>query len=112
MDFFNTLSELMREYSMNTLDLQRETGIKESTYRNWKKGSQPTAEKLVILAQFFNTSTDELLGLKPRRELTENDEELLELFHQLPEREQIKLIGRIEELINNYKGETKLWMNS
>lgn len=105
MEFINILTNLMKDKSINTLDLQRDTGISESTYRNWKRGSQPTAEKIIILSKYFDISSDMLLGLKEPLELTENDKELLELFRTLPEREQIKLIGRIEDLVNKYKGE-------
>ena len=105
MDFINILTNLMKEKSINTLDLQRETGISESTFRNWKRGSQPTAEKVILLSKFFNISSDELLGLKEPLNLSQNDKELLELFRTLPEREQIKLIGRVEDLVNKYKGE-------
>lgn len=104
MNFIEILISLMKENSMNTLDLQRETGISESTFRNWKKGSQPTADKIITLAKFFNVSVDELLGLRKPVDLSENDKELLELFRTLPEREQIKLIGKVEELVNKYKG--------
>lgn len=105
MEFINILTNLMKDKSINTLDLQRDTGISESTYRNWKRGSQPTAEKIIILSKYFDISSDMLLGLKEPLELTENDKELLELFRTLPEREQIKLIGRVEDLVNKYKGE-------
>ena len=105
MEFINILTNLMKDKSINTLDLQRDTGISESTYRNWKRGSQPTAEKIIILSKYFDISSDMLLGLKEPLELTENDKELLELFRTLPEREQIKLIGKVEDLVNKYKGE-------
>lgn len=105
MEFINILANLMKDKSINTLDLQRDTGISESTFRNWKRGSQPTAEKIIILSKYFDISSDMLLGLKEPLELTENDKELLELFRTLPEREQIKLIGKVEDLVNKYKGE-------
>lgn len=105
MEFIDNLLRLIRERKINTYILQKETDIKESTLRNWKKGSQPTADKVITLAKYFDVSTDELLGLREPLELTENDKELLELFRILPEREQIKLIGRVEDLVNKYKGE-------
>lgn len=105
MDFINIVIEIMKNKSLNTLDLQRDTGISESTFRNWKRGNQPTADKVITLAKYFEMSTDELLGLKKPVDLSENDKELLELFRKLPEREQIKLIGRVEDLVNKYIGE-------
>lgn len=105
MDFINVLFDIMEKKNINTYTIQNDIGIKESTIRAWKKGSQPSADKIIQLAKYFNISTDELLGLKKPLELTENDRELLELFRTLPEREQIKLIGKVEDLVNKYKGE-------
>lgn len=99
MEFIDILLNLMKERKINTYNIQKETGINESNIRNWKRGSQPSADKIILLAKYFNVTTDELLGLEPGIKLSENDKELLEIFHQLPEREQIKLIGKIEELI-------------
>lgn len=99
MEFIEKLIELMKTENMNSIDLQNNTGIKESTFRSWKKGSQPSADKIILLAKYFEVTTDELLGLEPGIKLSENDKELLEIFHQLPEREQIKLIGKIEEIV-------------
>jgi len=99
MEFIEKLIELMKSQNINSVDLQNNTGIRESTFRNWKKGSQPSADKIILLAKYFNITTDELLGLEPGIKLSENDKELLEIFHQLPEREQIKLIGKIEEIV-------------
>ncbi len=103
MGFTESLIELMKAQNINSIDLQNYTGIKESTFRAWKKGSQPSADKIILLAKYFNVTTDELLGLEPGMKLSENDKELLDIFHQLPEREQIKLIGKIEEIIERTK---------
>ena len=54
-------------------------------------------DKLVTLVNYFQVSSDELLDINIKSNLTENEQELLEQFRKLSERDQIKFIGRIEE---------------
>lgn len=108
MEFIDKVIELMKENNINSIKLQNDTGIRESTFRNWKKGTLPTADKIIKLANYFNISADELLCIKNssnKLSLNDNDKELLELFHQLPEREQVKLIGKVEDMIEKYKNQ-------
>ena len=70
---------------------------KQATLGKWKKGSLPTIDKLVTLVNYFQVSSDELLGIDTKSNLTENEQELLEQFRKLSDRDQIKFIGRIEE---------------
>ena len=62
-----------------------------------EKGSLPTIDKLITLVNYFQVSSDELLGIDIKSNLTENEQELLEQFRKLSDRDQIKFIGRIEE---------------
>ena len=93
----------MDERQITAYQLEKDTGIKQATFGKWKKGSQPTLDKILIILNYFQVSADELLDTNLTN-LSENDKELLELFHQLPEREQIKLIGKVEELVEKHKG--------
>ncbi len=101
MQFIDTLLDIMKERNISGYQLEKDTGIKQATLGKWKKGSLPTIDKLMILLNYFQVSADELLGLGQKSTLTENEKELLELFQKLPDREQIKFIGRLEEAVNN-----------
>lgn len=94
----------MNERGVTAYQLEKDIGIKQATFGKWKKGSQPTLDNIIKILNYFQVSADELLKTN-FSSLTENDKELLELFHQLPEREQIKLIGKVEELVE--RGKTK-----
>lgn len=93
----------MEQKGITAYQLEKDTGIKQSTFWNWKKGSQPAADKLQIIILYLGVTPNEIFGYK-NIELTENEQELLELFKELPEREQVKFIGRTEEYIEKYKG--------
>ena len=103
MQFIENLIKIMDERQITAYQLEKDTGIKQATFGKWKKGSQPTLDKILIILNYFQVSADELLDTNLTN-LSENDKELLELFHQLPEREQVKLIGKVEEIIEKFKG--------
>lgn len=76
-------------------------GLKKSPLTDWKnQKSNPTLEQILKLCEIFATSSDYLL-FGQANELTTNELELLEHFRKLPEREQIKFIGRLEEATKN-----------
>ena len=97
MNFIEKLLEIMNERDISGYQLEKDTGIKQATLGKWKKGPLPTIDKLVTLVNYFQVSSDELLGIDTKSNLTENEQELLEQFRKLSDRDQIKFIGRIEE---------------
>lgn len=105
MDFISKLLKIMEEKEISGYQLEKDTGIKQATLGKWKKGSLPTIDKLVILINYFQVSADDLLGTPIINNLTENERELLKEFRKLPDREQIKFIGRLEEAAANYQND-------
>lgn len=101
MHFIDNLIKLMDERGITAYQLEKDIGIKQATFGKWKKGSQPTIDKLLIILNYFQVSADELLNTNITN-LTKNETELLNLFKQLPEREQIKFIGRLEDTVEKY----------
>lgn len=104
MEIIDKILQLLNERGISQKQLEIDGIVKQSTFTSWKNGSQPALDKIIKIIQYFELTPNELFGY-PDNTLSDNDKELLELFHQLPEREQIKLIGRVEELVNKYKGE-------
>ena len=83
--------------------LSKFTGISTSTISAWnKRGTDPAAENISAIADFFEVSTDFLLTGKEKNSstanLSVNEQEMLEIFQKFNDREQIKLIGKLEEL--------------
>lgn len=104
MKFIENLIKLMDERGITAYQLEKDTGIKQSTFGKWKKGSQPTLDKILTILNYFQVSADEIMDTQISN-LSDNDKELLQLFHQLPEREQVKLIGKAEDMIEKYKNQ-------
>ena len=56
---------LRRQRNLNQEELGTALGLKQTTISNIENGSRTTTiEKLILLAKFFEVSTDYLLGLK------------------------------------------------
>lgn len=63
MSFPERLADLRKSNSVTQKQLAAETGISEIGIRSYEgRRRQPTADKLITLADFFNVSLDYLVG--------------------------------------------------
>ena len=108
MSFASKLDILIEERGLNNLRLSNELGIGDRLIGAWRKGEKrPTLDNFVLLGEFFGVSLDYLadrtevremsIKKEPAPEISENGQELLEIYNQLPEREQLLLLGRLQE---------------
>ena len=76
--------------------------LSSSKVTAWKNGSIPKYEILDLIANHFNVTVGYLFDGDqinlPKENLSENEFEMLEIFQKFNNREQIKLIGKLEEL--------------
>lgn len=62
--FIERLEELMSEHGLTDKDLREQCGgISKNNITNWRKGTKPQLAIVHKLAEFFNVSTDYLLGI-------------------------------------------------
>lgn len=62
-DFGKILKELRGEQGLTQVQLAKAIGVSQGTIYFWENGiNEPTSFYVVALADFFNVSTDELLG--------------------------------------------------
>lgn len=100
---FMTISQrvfyLLDKQGKKQNELSRFTGISTSTISAWnKRGTDPAADTISTIADFFGVSTNYILTGQEKESLSINESEMLEVFKKFDEREQIKLIGKLEEL--------------
>lgn len=69
----------------------------DSITRYIQEKQSPKIDTLAMICEALNISIIWLLTGKEGETLTENEKELLTLFRELPEREQIKIIGIVED---------------
>ncbi|PKM53415.1 MAG: hypothetical protein CVV00_12465 [Firmicutes bacterium HGW-Firmicutes-5] len=114
----NRIKHLRSEKGWTQTQLGDILKVKDSAISKYESEKVPlTAETIKELAKIFDVTTDYLLCVSddPKEHytsfsvseslLTENEEELLEVFRKVNERQQIKLIGRIEEIVKQIVNE-------
>ena len=76
MSFSENLLRLRREQNVKQTDIAAGTGMPVRTYQHYEHGEQePTLSKLLLLADFYSISLDELVGRIPRQKTTRHDTE-------------------------------------
>ncbi len=96
---------ILKEKKLKQKELAQRTGISESAISDWKKkGTNPAAENISAIADLLEVSLEYLItGKEKSPTLPEDELELLTYYKELPEREQMKLIGRASALAEVYK---------
>ena len=75
MQFSEALTHLMESNGVTAYRLFKDTGIAQSIIGRWKAGkASPSAEYLQEVANYFNVSTDYLLGCEKESPADELDE--------------------------------------
>ncbi|MDL2224645.1 helix-turn-helix domain-containing protein [Eubacteriales bacterium OttesenSCG-928-M02] len=60
--FFDRLQAICESNNTTPTTVAKELGFGNSTATSWKNGAKPSAEAVTKLANYFNVSTDYLLG--------------------------------------------------
>ncbi len=97
MGLIDNLTRIMEKKNISAYQLEKAGIVKQTTFTSWKKGTQPALDKIIKIMQYIEVTPNELFGYPTEKLLTENEQELLEQFRKLSNRDQIKFIGRIEE---------------
>ncbi|MBC1801006.1 helix-turn-helix domain-containing protein [Listeria booriae] len=67
MTVFDRIKKLCDERKMTIAELERATGISNGQIGKWRKQT-PGADKIKIVADYFNVSTDYILGREEKEE--------------------------------------------
>ena len=85
MKFSQILCNLMDSKHISAYKMSKDTGISDRLIGYWKKGEKlPNAENLIIIANYFNTSIDCLLGRTAERSIESKDNH--DKIHQIVSR--------------------------
>lgn len=110
------LKELRKEKNCTQRHLAEVLGLTPNSICEWEKGrSEPSAETLVEIAKFFNTSTDYLLGVTddfgspavPSPLLSDEERSFLDLFRRLSRGERAQLLAFAAGLVGKERPDTK-----
>ena len=108
------LKEWRIENKLKTTEIKEKTGISTGGFSDYENDKKLIGSKtLITLAEFYDIDINYILtGVRSKAELTINEQEALEYFKVLPDREQLKFIGRLEEMAEKYKENNSKSSNS
>ena len=92
------ICKIMQEKGISAYRMEKDIGIKQATFGTWKKGTQPTADKLKKIIEYLGVSADEVFfgekdGLSPE------ELDLIKNFRLLEDEEQEMIRKKIEKLL-------------
>lgn len=98
------LFEELEVRGLSAYGLSKALGIRATVASNWKqRDTDPPAKYIIPICEYLGCSIEYLLtGKEPEKapalEISENGREMLALYERLPEREQLLLLGRLQEM--------------
>lgn len=96
--FFTRLKELCDEIGKSTTKVCAELGIPKTTVSYWRNNTNviPKQDVLNKIANYFEVTTDYLLGASnQKRPLVNNDEELTEYLYELKTRPEMRMLFKL-----------------
>lgn len=91
MDFCDRLKLLMKENNLNQSALSKQCNISQTTISGWLRGHRPLPSALKILADYFNVSTDYLIGYtdtqytNDQKEINEEEKQIIIKYNNAPD---------------------------
>ncbi len=95
MNTLEKISHLLHQQKKKQKDLTDYLGLTKNTFTNWKLGASESYKKHIDkIAEFFDVSTDYLLGIE-KKPLINEDEELTEYLQELKSRDEMRMLFSI-----------------
>lgn len=105
------LKELREERNLSQLDVANAIGTSQTNIGRWEKDkNEPSSGYVIKLADFFEVSTDYLLGREDdfgnvavniNTDLTAEEKTMLELFNQLPDIRRRTIIDTMRFMVDS-----------
>ena len=103
MPFLDILYKLMEDKKIKKNPLCKKLDINTNSFVNWEnRGTLPSAEVIIKLANYFEVSSDYLLGLDTelnrKTQISEDKQRLLEMYDKLSDMEKGEILGELKAL--------------
>ncbi len=109
MNFYEKLNEMCHGANITPTALCKTLKLSTSKVTAWKNGSNPSADSLIKISEYFGVSIDELLNVqKAKKGLEFNEEKILDVFRKLSEAEQLRLIINVTDYITDKENKNKV----
>lgn len=105
MSLIHSILNILNDKCIKQSELCAYLGINTSTMTNWKnRNTDPPSKYIIPICEFLGVSPYYLLtGKENNQSLPDDEQELLNYYKKLPERERQRLIGRAATLAEVYE---------
>lgn len=90
--FYDTFLCLCNKVGISPSAAALDMGFQKSVVTRWKSGSIPRDVNLQKVADYFNVSTDYLLGIEQKKIATNEDDEIQEMIEELKNRPGMRIL--------------------
>ncbi len=107
--FWDYYTSLCKISGLSPNAVAKQIGVSNATCTKWKNGTIPNGETLIAISDFFDCSVDYLLGRTENAKAHKTNlypqeyTELLEKYSHLDDTDRIKIIERIDTLLDDDK---------
>lgn len=110
--FWERFYKLCKDTGTTPSAVTKAIGISHAATTKWKSGTNPTADVLSKISDFFNVSVDYLLGRTEKKQVTLEEQpvtgiekEILELTADMDDDEKNAVLGYAARLVAKHKKE-------
>ena len=100
--FSERLFKLIKGSGKSVNQIERELGYSRNSLSNYKTGAEPSATRLVEIADYFEVTSEYLVGFS--EELNPKNRTLKDNFMQLSSTEKLELFNIYQEWLSNFLG--------
>ena len=103
------IRELLIKNNMKQVELARITGISKNAITNYMSGERiPDTQNIYLISTALGTTIENLLTGKEKNNLTQEEEQIIQLYKKLNDRNKIKAEVYMEIRIEEQKNDIKL----
>ena len=97
--FYERLQQLCKEKGTSVSNMLKELGLSTGSTGNWKKGQLPKGDILVKISEYLDTSIDFIILGEFKSDLSKDEQHLVELYRNTPDRAKYKVLCDIERIV-------------
>ena len=99
--FAKNLRKYVEQANKSQIEVARAIGVSKGTFSDWIKcRSYPRMDKIQLLAEYFGIQKSDLID-DVKEETSEEDQAVLDLFHQVPKEKREFVLSLIRATIDN-----------
>jgi transcriptional regulator with XRE-family HTH domain len=102
--FSRNLLRFLKLSGKSQIEVAKYVGVSQGTISDWTKGrSYPRMDKVQLLAEYFGVNKSDLVEdvYIAKETVSEKEQEIIELFHKVPEEKREFVLSLIRAAIDN-----------